>query len=118
VENEKYSNLPHIASSDESHEKDSFGVPGQQPVDILMFATSLSPGAIAAAHSAIMQDGCSRADLAVAFGVAPITIDRAFRRLKLVYNNIRRKDFIDSLLQQILPCTSIIEVNKTVQNRP
>ena len=42
---------------------------------------SLSPDAIVTVHSAMMQDGRSKADLAQMFGVSEITIDRAFRRV-------------------------------------
>lgn len=44
---------------------------------------SLSPDAIVGAHSAIMQDRRSKADLAHMLGVSEITIDRAFQRMKL-----------------------------------
>ncbi len=43
----------------------------------------LTPATILAAHSAMMQDGRSKSDLALALGVSRITIDRAFERLGL-----------------------------------
>ena len=44
---------------------------------------SLSPDQIAGAHSAITQDGRSKAELALALGVSRMTIDRAFARMGL-----------------------------------
>jgi DNA invertase Pin-like site-specific DNA recombinase len=44
---------------------------------------SLTPDAIAAAHSAIMQQGRTKADIAQALGVSRMTIERAFARLDL-----------------------------------
>jgi len=44
---------------------------------------SLTPDQIAGAHSAITQDGRSKAELALALGVSRMTIDRAFARMGL-----------------------------------
>jgi DNA invertase Pin-like site-specific DNA recombinase len=44
---------------------------------------SLTPDAIVGAHSAMMQDGLSKAEIAKLCGVSRMTIDRAFMRLRL-----------------------------------
>jgi DNA invertase Pin-like site-specific DNA recombinase len=45
---------------------------------------SLTPDAVVAAHSAMTQDGLSKADLALSLGVSRMTVDRAFERLGLL----------------------------------
>jgi DNA invertase Pin-like site-specific DNA recombinase len=44
---------------------------------------SLTPDTIVGAHSAMMQDGLSKAEIAKLCGVSRMTIDRAFMRLRL-----------------------------------